>query len=303
MFSIRLEDASPSTAALDPTALALATAGSTFLILFLALAASLVDRRLALANAREVSAAQESHMRFATLYRRTPLPLHALNEKGCIEQVSDVWLEVLGYDLEEVMGRPLTDFMSEPSARRRMEVDWPALLASQELRGAEYQFVTKDGRILNCLLSAHVERDAEGRFLQALCGLMDITAWRQTELQLRQSQKLEAVGQLTGGIAHDFNNLLSAVLASLNSLEKRLPKDPKLRQLINTAIQGAERGASLTQRMLAFSRRQDLHPNASTFRNWFMRWPTCCSARSGQPSRSRRHSRSEYLRPEPMPIS
>ncbi|MBO0906609.1 PAS domain-containing sensor histidine kinase, partial [Jiella sonneratiae] len=256
------DDAMPTAAALDPMALALAIAGLTFLILFLALAASLVDRRLALASARETAAAREGRERFATLYRRTPLPLHALNENGRIEHVSDVWLEVLGYEFEEVVGRPLTDFMTPESARRRTEVDWPALLASKELRGAQYQFVTKDGRQLHCLLSAHVERDAEGRFQQALCGLMDITAWRQTEEQLRQAQKLEALGQLAGGVAHDFNNLLAAVLANLEILKKRLPDDQKLRQLADTAIRGAERGASLTQRMLAFSRRQELRPES-----------------------------------------
>ncbi|ORE90617.1 MHYT domain-containing protein [Aurantimonas sp. 22II-16-19i] len=248
--------------ALDPMTLAAAVAALTFLILFLALLASIVDQRFALASAREAAAILKSQERFVTLYRRTPLPLHALNENGCIEHVSDVWLEVLGYEVDEVVGRPLTDFMSEASARRRVEVDWPALLASKEVRGVEYQFVTKDGRQLDCLLSAHIERDAEGRFVQALCGLVDITARRQAEEQLRQSQKIEALGQLTGGIAHDFNNLLAAVLGNLEILRKRLPDDPKLQQLADTAILGAQRGASLTQRMLSFSRRQDLRPVA-----------------------------------------
>jgi PAS domain S-box-containing protein len=75
---------------------------------------------------------------------------------------------------------------------------------------------------------------------------------------LFQSQKLEAIGQLTGGIAHDFNNLLMAVLASLELAQKRLPDDPQINRLITNAIQGARRGASLTQRMLAFARRQEL---------------------------------------------
>jgi CheY-like chemotaxis protein len=75
-----------------------------------------------------------------------------------------------------------------------------------------------------------------------------------------QSQKMESIGKLTGGIAHDFNNLLMAVLSSLEMLRKRMPDDPKLTQLVDNAVQGAERGAALTQRMLAFARRQDLKP-------------------------------------------
>lgn len=73
-----------------------------------------------------------------------------------------------------------------------------------------------------------------------------------------QSQKLDAIGQLTGGVAHDFNNLLMAVLGSLELLRKRMPEDPRALALLNNAIQGAERGAALTQRMLSFARKQEL---------------------------------------------
>src|SRR6185437_13683140 len=75
---------------------------------------------------------------------------------------------------------------------------------------------------------------------------------------LYQSQKMDAIGQLTGGIAHDFNNLLMAVLGSLELVRKRLPFDPKVTPLLENAIQGAERGTALTQRMLAFARKTDL---------------------------------------------
>jgi CheY-like chemotaxis protein len=75
-------------------------------------------------------------------------------------------------------------------------------------------------------------------------------------------QKMESLGKLTGGVAHDFNNLLMAVLGNLNLLRKRLPEDPRIARLIDGAIQGAERGATLTRRMLAFARRQELKPEA-----------------------------------------
>ncbi|MCM8737052.1 response regulator [Azospirillum sp. A1-3] len=82
------------------------------------------------------------------------------------------------------------------------------------------------------------------------------------EEQLRQTQKLETLGQLTGGVAHDFNNLLMAVLGNLELLRKRLPADPTTERLFDGAMQGAQRGAILTQRLLAFARRQDLQPQA-----------------------------------------
>lgn len=99
-------------------------------------------------------------------------------------------------------------------------------------------------RKLNDTLESRVEQEVANR--------------QQAEDALRQAQKMEAVGQLTGGIAHDFNNLLMAITSSLTLLQKRIPADPQSQRLIENAQQGAERGASLTQRMLAFARRQDL---------------------------------------------
>jgi PAS domain S-box-containing protein len=77
---------------------------------------------------------------------------------------------------------------------------------------------------------------------------------------LRQTQKMESIGQLTGGIAHDFNNLLMAISSSLELLRKRIPDDPQSHRLIENARAAATRGAALTQRMLAFARQQDLKP-------------------------------------------
>ncbi|MDO9417694.1 ATP-binding protein [Pararhizobium sp.] len=93
--------------------------------------------------------------------------------------------------------------------------------------------------------------------------LLEEVAQRESaEAQLRQSQKMEAIGHLTGGVAHDFNNLLMAILGNLDLLRKRLADDPKASRLIDGALQGARRGAALTQRLLAFARRQDLQTEA-----------------------------------------
>jgi signal transduction histidine kinase len=89
------------------------------------------------------------------------------------------------------------------------------------------------------------------------------TRERETALaQLFEAQKMDTIGRLTGGVAHDFNNLLMAVLGSLSLLEKRMPDDAQCRRLLQNAVQGAQRGAALTQRLLAFSRRQELKPES-----------------------------------------
>ncbi|MGO7207070.1 PAS domain-containing protein, partial [Rhizobium ruizarguesonis] len=88
--------------------------------------------------------------------------------------------------------------------------------------------------------------------------LEEVAQRERAEEQLRQSQKMEAIGQLTGGVAHDFNNLLMVVLGNLELLGKHVGGDAKATRLVDGAIQGARRGAALTQRLLAFARQQDL---------------------------------------------
>jgi PAS domain S-box-containing protein len=99
-----------------------------------------------------------------------------------------------------------------------------------------------------------LNRTLEDRIAEAVEGRM------KTEAVLRQAQKMEAVGQLTGGIAHDFNNMLAVILAALSLLERRLAKGEDISQFIAAARDGAARAASLTQRLLAFSRQQTLSP-------------------------------------------
>jgi signal transduction histidine kinase len=80
--------------------------------------------------------------------------------------------------------------------------------------------------------------------------------------QVHEMQKMESLGQLTGGLAHDFNNLLMGILGCLQYIGKRIPDDPKSKRMVKAAQESAERGAALTKRLLAFARRQELHPEA-----------------------------------------
>ena len=149
----------------------------------------------------------------------------------------------------------------------------PEVLRAKVKVFAELYRKTRQLEQLNAQLEQRVaERTAElEASTQALMTLNDELEHRieertrereQALAQLFEAQKMDTIGQLTGGVAHDFNNLLMAILGSLDLLRKRLPDDARMLRLLDNARQGAERGAALTQRLLAFARRQELKPEA-----------------------------------------
>jgi PAS domain S-box-containing protein len=109
-------------------------------------------------------------------------------------------------------------------------------------------------------------RDARGEVVAIVPEAADITARRQAEDALRQSQKLEAIGQLTGGIAHDFNNLLTPIVGGLDLLQRKRHGDEQTARLISAALQSAERARILVQRLLSFARRQHLEARSVDLR-------------------------------------
>jgi PAS domain S-box-containing protein len=125
-----------------------------------------------------------------------------------------------------------------------------------------YRFQRTDGSYADISDRGSVIRNAAGRAVRMIGSMTDITGRLALEEQLRQSQKLESVGQLTGGVAHDFNNLLTVILGNTEILSEQLAGNPRLAALADMAMDAAQRGAALTQRLLAFARRQALAPRA-----------------------------------------
>jgi len=140
----------------------------------------------------------------------------------------------------------------------------PELMRAKVKVFAELYRKTRELESLNAELERRVAaRTAELALANAQLEqrVEDRTREREAALaQVHEMQKMETLGQLTGGVAHDFNNLLMAVLGNLELIKKRMPDAPALKRLVDGAIAGAERGATLTRRMLAFARRQELKP-------------------------------------------
>lgn len=124
----------------------------------------------------------------------------------------------------------------------------------------EYRFRKGDGQYAIVNDRGFVIRNHSGKAVRMLGSMQDLTEQRALEERLRESQKLEAMGQLTGGVAHDFNNLLTVIMGNAETLSYKLSGDQQLRMMADMTAKAAERGAELTSRLLSFARRQPLKP-------------------------------------------
>jgi PAS domain S-box-containing protein len=174
---------------------------------------------------------------------------------------------IKGYRPDEIIGEHFSRFYTpEDRAGGLPQKALDAAIAHGRYE-KEGQRIRKDGSRFWASVVIDAIRNDAGRLIGFAKVTRDITERREAQRELEQareslfqSQKIEALGQLTGGVAHDFNNLLMAVLGSLEIVKRRLPYDPRVTPLVENAIEGANRGAALTQRMLAFARRQELMP-------------------------------------------
>ncbi len=197
----------------------------------------------------------------------TDYAIYMLDAQGHVSSWNAGAQRIKGYTPEEIIGTHFSHFYIDAD-RDTGEPQRALETAMREGRfEKEGQRRRKDGTIFTAHVVIDPIRDPEGRLIGFAKVTRDITerkaqqhALEEAREALFQSQKMDAVGQLTGGVAHDFNNLLMAILGSLELAKKRLPDDSQLHRLIDNAVQGAKRGSTLTQRMLSFARRQALDP-------------------------------------------
>jgi two-component system cell cycle sensor histidine kinase/response regulator CckA len=207
---------------------------------------------------RDLTESKRAEERFYKAFHLNPEPITiATVSEGRYLDVNESFLRITGYQREEVIGRTSLEvkFWERPEDRAKLI----EILGQQgSVRDLEITFRTKFDEQRIALDSADVI-DVDGQKC-VIAILRDITERKALEKQLRQLQKMEAVGQLSGGIAHDFNNLLGVILGYSELLEEGLGRNTKLRKTAQEIKKAGLRAASLTRQLLAFSRQQVLEP-------------------------------------------
>jgi PAS domain S-box-containing protein len=225
------------------------------LTLFVFVAGLICFFNAALRSAQE--GLRRSEVNFRSLVTHAPYGVCRCDSTGILLDVNPALVTMLGYaTASELVGRNLANLYSDSQQWFGL-ADY--LRALEKFHGLAADWVRKDHTSINVRLSGRAFRDKGNTIFFELFA-EDVTERRALEQQLRQAQKMEAVGRLAGGIAHDFNNLLMVISGYSEFLLDRLGPDPTLRGPAQEIANAAERATSLTRQLLAFSRKQMLAP-------------------------------------------
>ena len=206
---------------------------------------------------RSMTGLLDSNRKLEAIIQSSPFALCTI-ERGNVVTIWNPGAEALfGWSRAEIVGRPFSDLLPG-NAKAGLELRQKVANNSRDL--SEVRYRRRDGSVVDVAVTiarlGPLSDEAHGYLLIAA----DITKWKATEEQLRQSQKMETLGQLTGGIGHDFNNLLGVILLNLDSLQIQVSDDENARPFVADCLAAAVSGANLTHRLLAFARQQVLSP-------------------------------------------
>ena len=206
---------------------------------------------------RSEEALLASEERFRQFFKYQPDYCYMVSPKGLIQDVNDAALSALGYEREELVGKPLSTIYAPEfhDTMKRLFTEWTD---SGMLRDEEAVVVTKSGQRRIVLLSATTVTDADGRAASSVSVQRDITERTRLEEQLRRAQKMESIGRVTGGLAHHFNNLLAAINGFADLIRLDMDPSDRMQQYVSRIRGAGERAADLVQQLLAYSRTQML---------------------------------------------
>ena len=220
------------------------------------LTSELLERsiRYALERVHTEEDLRESEEKFRSLSENAPDIIYTLGVEGSFTYVNPAWEEIVGYGRDETLGKYFVDFMEEKDSGDHAKLFKVIRDGNKIVRSATITLINKDGspRLFNFSGAPNLNLAGE---ITGMVGLLkDITEHRKTEAQLRQAQKMEAIGTLAGGIAHDFNNILMAIIGHADLAKMKLPGDSEVIYNLNQVKSAGERAKRLIQQILAFSR-------------------------------------------------
>ena len=206
----------------------------------------------------------QSEERFRLHFQNAPMPYQSLNFDGFLIDINPAWLEVMGYERDEVIGKSFGEFLIS-EMKEHFKYNFPRFKDKGEILGVEFEMVKKDGSIIMVRFNGRIGYDDNGNFKQTHCIFHDITEIRRTEnekklleIRLRQAQKMEAIGTLAGGIAHDFNNILAAILGYTEMAKDDVPAGTQLSKDLDQILHSANRAKALVKQILDFSRQSNI---------------------------------------------
>jgi PAS domain S-box-containing protein len=221
-----------------------------------ALEARVAERTAALE--KENAARRDSEELLRAIIEEAPFAVVGLDPRRDVVAWNRAAERIFGYGTAEVLGRPYP--LVPPEGQGEFDEIMRRTAAGERLQAFSARRRHKSGKLVDVTFAGSPLYAADGRLRGMVFLLEDVSEKVSIERQLRQAQRMEAVGQLTGGLAHDFNNILSVVVGNLDLLIDELSGEKERRVLAESAMKGAMRGAELVQRLLAFARRQPLAP-------------------------------------------
>jgi two-component system cell cycle sensor histidine kinase/response regulator CckA len=233
------------------TALAVFAVGRRFRSLNSKLEADIVDRE------RMSKALQHSEARYRSLFERNRAGVFRSTPDGRFLDCNEAFASLFGYTREELLKLPA--HVLYPGGKEERDARVASFLKTRQLTDMEICYQRKDGSPVWVIQNVIAVKDEDGRDVTEGT-MVDISERRNLEEKLRQSQKMEAIGRLAGGIAHDFNNLLTVIAGYSRMLMDHLQTDPAAHGQVKKIEEASDRAASLTQQLLAFSRKQVLQP-------------------------------------------
>ena len=202
---------------------------------------------------------RKSEERLKAILEANPDPVAVYDANGHPLYLNPAFTEIFGWTLYELQGRRIPFVPEDQEELTKIKIK--EIYGSGDPVRFETKRLSKLGKTINVFLSAAIIKDLQGINTGLVVNLTDITEQKNIEEQLRQSQKMEAIGTLAGGIAHDFNNILSGIFGYTKLAEMNIDDPAKIKKYLDQVTQGAQRATELVQQILTFSRQAEYKKN------------------------------------------